>query len=443
MGGGLQVNFTLNEAGSGGTAVSPTDYVNATVVVIPEGSSFALVTIDVQDDFVVEPTETVKLRLLGTNPTFIIQPGPAAEVVSIATGVPIYPNVGNPLYPNIASLDILDNDSASSVVSRGVFYNNSSFDANGAAIDTSGPTYDDFAAIALDKSALLPGGLASFVNYTSYSKGINGIIVDIASLASTPTLATIGNFFQFRVGNNGTPSTWAPAPGATSVTALASVGNSGSTRVLITWADNAIQKQWLQVIVLANANTGLAARDVHYWGNAIGETGTIGVGFAPVDSTDVLLANSSPSGFVLQPLTNIYDFNRDKSVDSTDVLIANSNPSGFSPLVLFTAPSSGSGAEGEAAAMMVMSPIPTNNVMPMIGTRIMDLEVGEVYGPVQASPVQASPVQASRLAAVEVDNSQLAMIIDDIAEKSKSTSEVFAGSFDSVFGNDDDDLFDL
>ena len=93
--------------------------------------------------------------------------------------------------------------------------------------------------------------------------------------------------------------------------------------------------------------------------------------------------------------------------------------------------------------MMVMSPIPTNNMMQMIGSRMLDLEVGEFYGPLQASPVQASPVIASRLAAVEVDNSQLAMIIDDIAEKSKATSEVFVGSLDSVFGNKDHDLFDM
>ncbi|HUP81558.1 MAG TPA: Calx-beta domain-containing protein, partial [Pirellula sp.] len=435
--GGLRVNFLLNEVGSGGTAVSPTDYINATVVVIPEGSSTAFVTIDVQDDLIVEPTETVKIRLVGTTPNFILRPGPATELVSIATGVPVYPNIGNALFPNIASLDILDNDGfvGSFVVSRGLFYNSSSFDNNGAAIDTSGPTYDDFDAIATDKSALLPGVTASFANYTSYSRGINGIIVDIAGLASTPTFATLGSYFQFRAGNNAAPSTWAPAPAATSVTVLPSVGNSGSTRVLVTWADNAIQKQWLQVIVLANGSTGLATRDVHYWGNAIGETGTIFGNLAIVDSTDVLLAHSSPSGFVLQPVTNIYDFNRDKIVNSTDVLIANSNPSGFNPLVLFTAPATGSGGEGEVASMMVLSPIPVNNPMPMIGSRLIEVEEGQVYGPVQANAVQAVITKEK-----QAENTQFAMIIDEIAEKTAATSDINIGSLDLLFG-DEDELF--
>ncbi len=435
--GGLQVNFALNEAGSGGTAVSPTDYVNATVVVIPEGATSALVTIDVQDDFVPEPTETVKIRLLGTALSNL-----NGVPVTVVGGVPIATSVGNALFPNLASLDIVDNDGpvGAFVVSRGLFYNSSSFDNNGAAIDTSGPTYDDFDAIAVDKNALLPGGTASFINYTSYSKGINGIIVDIASLASTPTFPTLGSYFQFRVGNGNTaPNTWTPAPAATSVTVLPSVGNSGSTRVLVTWADNTIQKQWLQVIVLANASTGLSTRDVHYWGNAIAETGTISGNLAIVDSTDSLLANSSPSGFVLQPITNIYDFNRDKIVNSTDFLIANSNPSGFSPLVLFTAPASGSGGEGEVAPMMVLSPIPTNNSMPMIGSRMIELEEGQFYGPMQASAEQAVMSIGS-----ETENSQIAMIIDDIAEKSAATSDAYIGSLDALFGNDnDDELFGL
>ena len=102
--GGLQVNFTLNEAGSGGTAVSPTDYVNATNVVIPEGSSSALVTIDVQDDLVFEGTETVRIRLLGTSQTVF------GGAVGVATGSPSQTTIGNPLYPNLASLDIVDNE---------------------------------------------------------------------------------------------------------------------------------------------------------------------------------------------------------------------------------------------------------------------------------------------------------------------------------------------
>jgi hypothetical protein len=38
----------------------------------------------------------------------------------------------------------------------------------------------DDGAIAPDKSALLPGGTGRFANVTSYTRGINGVMVDVA-----------------------------------------------------------------------------------------------------------------------------------------------------------------------------------------------------------------------------------------------------------------------
>src|SRR5690349_13924748 len=64
---------------------------------------------------------------------------------------------------------------SSSVVGESIFYNNSTFDGNNASVNSS-----DDAAVASDKQALLPGDTATFENYTSYSKGINGIIVDVS-----------------------------------------------------------------------------------------------------------------------------------------------------------------------------------------------------------------------------------------------------------------------
>ena len=89
--------------------------------------------------------------------------------------------------------------------------------------------------------------------------------------------------------------------------------------------------------------------------------------------------------------------------------------------------------------MMVLSPIPTNNSMPMIGSRLIEVEEGQVYGPVQSIAEQALMSVGS-----ETENSQMAMIIDDIAEKSAATSDMYIGSLDALFGNDDDDeLFGL
>src|SRR5262245_61402273 len=76
------------------------------------------------------------------------------------------------------------------VVGRSLFYNHSSFDGDDVAVNAS-----DDSAIATDKSALLPGGTASFANYSSYSGGINGVMVDIAGL---PSFTLSADDFEFR-----------------------------------------------------------------------------------------------------------------------------------------------------------------------------------------------------------------------------------------------------
>ena len=111
------------------------------------------------------------------------------------------------------------------VNNRAIFYNNSSFDGNSTAINSA-----DDAAIATDKSALLPGSTATFANYTSYSKGINGIMVDMAGLTGTITASD----FTFKVGNASDTSTWTTAPTPTSITVRAGAGVNGSDRVEIT-----------------------------------------------------------------------------------------------------------------------------------------------------------------------------------------------------------------
>jgi hypothetical protein len=215
-----------------------------------------------------------------------------------------------------------------SVVSRLIFYNRSKWDGDNAEANAA-----DDGAIAPDKEALLPGGTAQFKNYTSYSRGINGIMVDIQNLAGTPTAED----FQFRVGNSNTPGSWGMAPQPLSVTVRAGAGANGSDRVTILWADNAIQKQWLQVILKATSNTGLAAADVFYFGNAIGETGN-STANAIVNATDEILARNNPAFIPPATITNPYDFNRDKAVNATDQIIARNNTTFLDALKLITVP---------------------------------------------------------------------------------------------------------
>lgn len=222
---------------------------------------------------------------------------------------------------------------AAEVTGRHVFYNNSYFDGGNASANA-----DDDDAIDPSKEPLLPGETASFANYTSYSRGINGIMVDINGLAGTPS----SDDFVFRVGNSNTPETWAAGPAPSSITVRPGEGDAGSDRVTLIWDDKGIQKQWLQVTVLSDANggsLGLAANDVSYFGNALGETGNSETNTF-VNATDEIGARNNPHGrFTPAAVDNTYDFNRDVYVNATDQIIARNNPAGrFDSLALITAP---------------------------------------------------------------------------------------------------------
>ncbi len=208
------------------------------------------------------------------------------------------------------------------VVGRHIFYNNSAFDGNDAAANA-----QDDAAMpsSTEKQALLPGETATFANYTSYSRGINGIMVDIQGLADPGELGAAD--FLFRVGNDGDPNTWAAGPAPLSVSVRAGAGVAGSHRVTLIWQDNAIENQWLQVTVLATDNTGLpqGGADVFYFGNAIGESGNSATD-AKVDATDEIAARNHPHILVAPAsVDDAYDYNRDKLVNATDEILARNN----------------------------------------------------------------------------------------------------------------------
>ncbi|REK18073.1 MAG: hypothetical protein DWQ37_04915, partial [Planctomycetota bacterium] len=163
------------------------------------------------------------------------------------------------------------------VLGRQIFYNGSKFDGFSTAINAS-----DDAAIATDKSAYLPGsGPSTFSNITSYTRGINGVMVDIVNPAGTLTVADFTFKMSTQVGANNTPSTWAAAPAPTAFSVRTGAGVSGSDRVEIVWADGAIANRWLEVIVEgndaaggSNTNTGLAESDIFFFGNRIGDAGS-------------------------------------------------------------------------------------------------------------------------------------------------------------------------
>jgi hypothetical protein len=175
------------------------------------------------------------------------------------------------------------------------------------------PTAQDDAAVAADKDALLPGHQGGFANLSSYTRGINGVMVDVLNLGAAVTAAD----FDFKVGNVDDPATWAAGPAPDVVVVRRGGGAGGSDRVTLVWPDGAIRNAWLQVNVRANANTGLQRPDVFYFGSLVGEVGD-GTSAPALTGGDVVeirraLARSGAA------VNSRFDVNRDGRVDAPDV----------------------------------------------------------------------------------------------------------------------------
>lgn len=193
---------------------------------------------------------------------------------------------------------------SATVVGRHLFYDGSAFDT---------------VAAAGDKQALLPGQTATAANVTSYSKGINGVVIDVAGL---PAPSLTADDFQFRAANGDRPARWRGAV-RPAVSVRPAEGDGGSDRVSLTWPDGAIKNKWLQVKVLANTRTGLARPDLFYFGSAVGETFNGTTGNFRVDSQDVARTRNAQPG-PAGPASP-YDHNRDGRVTTRDLATARNN----------------------------------------------------------------------------------------------------------------------
>jgi len=234
------------------------------------------------------------------------------------------------------------------VAGRHLFYNRSVFDGRAAA-----PNPADDNAIAPDKVALLPGQAATAANVSSYVRGINGVMVDLANLG-TRTLTPADFSFSAggkRTGGKTPASSWASAPPPTSITVRRGAGVGGSDRVVLIWSDKSIRNQWLQVTVNATPNTMLAAPDVFYFGSLIGETaaGLTQLQVSPVDVKQTRHALRTRTAAITHPA----DHNRDGRIDARDVNTARSNLL-RSIAVLTSASTSGTSAPVSAAVHAAM-----------------------------------------------------------------------------------------
>ncbi len=205
----------------------------------------------------------------------------------------------------------------STVAARELFYNNSTFDGNTAEISA----LDD-GAIATDKQAYLPGTLniSTFGNISSYSRGINGVMLDLAGSHGTIS----ADDFTFRMGTNNSPATWLAAPSPTAISVRPGAGESGADRVEIIWDDGAVKNTWLEVTAAANSHTGLVTPDVFYFGNRVGDTGEgASSTIAVTNAVDEISARIHLA--FGQSVTNIRDFDRNGLVNADDQIIARTN----------------------------------------------------------------------------------------------------------------------
>ena len=214
----------------------------------------------------------------------------------------------------------------SAVVGRHVFYNHSAFDRNDAAANAA-----DDAAIATDKLPLMPREAATFAHVTSYTRGINGVMVDVAGLPRGVTLTV--DDFSTRTGRSATRAGWGAGPQPSQVAVRRGAGEDGSDRVTLVWADgNVVTDGWLEVTVKANANTGLTMPDVFAFGNLIGDTsrragaGTI-LSVTAADQAAVKRSLNTSS-----VVTSATDFNRDGRTNAADLLTARRNAGDTLPL---------------------------------------------------------------------------------------------------------------
>lgn len=215
----------------------------------------------------------------------------------------------------------------------------------GSAEFSSGPTsllagglryqtsaYDD--STDATKRPLVAGEMATFANYTGFVDGITSVVVDVLNPNSDLSQAD----FLFRTGTSVNPNGWADASEPKTFSVAKQQGAGGADRVTITWdAEKAVKNAWLQIVILANKNTGFDSPKAHYWGNQIGETGNDPNSTA-VNASDVGMIVNHPTGFQVAEPGNPFDLNKDGRVNASDVGVIVNNPTGFTSLPLFVPP---------------------------------------------------------------------------------------------------------
>ncbi len=256
------------------------------------------------------------------------------------------------------------------VKSTNVYYKGSSFSSGGSNVNAALDTSKVIAKSGASSQTL------SYANLINTTRGINGLVFDVAGLGSGLTVADL----RMRMSPTGLfneaanpPSGWVTAPAPSNV--VPTPGNSTTpTRLRVEWTDNAIANRWLQLTVLANATTGLLNPVTFYIGHLQGEVNgqIVGGGFFATtqDQTAVL-----PLGTAT--VTSVRDLDKNGFVTTQDITAARLSIQALRSLRVITIPPAGSAGEGEGADESILAaPGPTTSIGATVLTSQLSDETG-------------------------------------------------------------------
>ncbi len=190
----------------------------------------------------------------------------------------------------------------------------------------------------------------TFANVTNYSKGINGVVLDVAGLLGTPLTAA-----DFHLQDESTRElqrscqpTERMDNSSTAVLDQYATGGSQQQqhRIRVEWPDNVIENRWLQIRLLPTIRTGLQVPAVFYIGNLKAEiNGTASNNLLTVTTADLIAA--SPAGGA-GTVSNVRDVDRNGLILNSDLNLIRLSMATSASLRLITIPIQGSTNEGSS-----------------------------------------------------------------------------------------------
>lgn len=299
-------------------------------------------------------------------------------------------------------------------------------------------------AIAANKEALLPGESTSFVNYTNYIRGINGLIVDVTNVTVFQPEHLLLDVWDGLIGDP--DLSFEPSGVTPALEFMRGMGKNGSDRLKITLPDNAIENTWLRISVMADASNGLQKSDVFYFGNAIADVGVGNLGqgtddeIVRVNASDVSLVRGNQSAAPNSVgIENYFDFNKDGRVNATDTSLVRGYATSRLVMKFFTAPFESDTNDSGQSNWFLQWRIGADERLLPVGVRGEQPAVDKFelpswhprflgIGQVGLDVVQGSVSAVSRMSAIEGD-SQPARLNPSItsSQEKEVVDEIFEG----------------